>query len=177
MSTEGIEPDYDAVPFPSDTSSSRPSLHDMYQNFQHSPATVSHLAPRAPVYDPTGSGPGNRRTVPPHSLTAPDAYSYPGPQQPRPNVIDLPETGPPGRYIPWYEGSREDLERDPEKCSTPPKDPVQEKGRLTAAEFDYERLQAMNTKEREKYLKTKRIEFHVTCRHPTSDSFTVGVDV
>jgi hypothetical protein len=77
--------------------------------------------------------------------------------------MEFPETGPPGRHIPWYDGPRNDLEKAPEKPSNEPKDLVQEKERLTAAELEYERLQAMDTKEREKYLKKKRIEFHVTC--------------
>lgn len=168
MSTEKIEPDYDAVPFPSTSSRSRPSLHDMYQHFQRGPATAPYPVFNTPVYDDVASsGQGRRRAASPHTLVTPrpNVYSrYPEPQQPtaRLNMIDgfgSLETGPPGRYIPWNDDPRDDLEKGSEKLPTG----QEEKERLTAAELEYERLQAMDSKEREKYLKKKRIEFHVTC--------------
>ena len=77
-----------------------------------------------------------------------------------------PETRPPGRYIPWNDDPRDDLEKGPEKIPPQPKDHAQEeKERLTAAGLEYERLRSMDTKEREKYLKKKRIQFHVTCAY------------
>ena len=173
MATEKIEPDYDAVPFPSASSRSRPSLHDMYQNFQRGSATPSYPVFRTPVYDDlTSSGQGGRRSASPHTLITPRpaVYTrYPEPQKPtaRLNVVDglgSPETGPPGRYIPWSGDLRDDLEKGTEMSPSQSKDPRQEeKNRLTAAELEYERLAAMDTREREKYLKKKRIEFHVTC--------------
>jgi hypothetical protein len=175
MSTEKIEPDYDAVPFPSDSSHSRPSLHDMYQNFQRGPAAASYPVFHTPVYDdPTGFGRGARRAASPHTLVTPRAaiYSrYPGPQQHAARLDTIGsagslEAGPPARYIPWNDDPRDGLGKGSEKPPLQQKDPAQEeKERLTAAELEYERLQAMDTKEREKYLKKKRIEFHVTCRY------------
>jgi len=179
MSTEKIEPDYDAVPFPSDSSRSRPSLHDMYQNFQRGPAPAPYPIFHTPVYDdPTCSSRGTGRAASPHTLVAPRSAvhpRYPGPQQhtARLNTIDSVgsfETGPPGRYIPWNNDRRDDLEEGSEKLAQS-KDSIQEeKERLTAAEAEYERVQAMNTKEREKYLKKKRIEFHVTCGYPQTNT-------
>jgi hypothetical protein len=173
MSTEKIEPDYDAVPFSSTSSRSRPSLHNLYQNIQRGPATASYPVFRTPIYDEVaGSGQGGRRAASPHTLATPRpaVYSrYPEPQQPtgRLSTIDSfgsPETGPPGRYIPWNDNPRDDLEKGSEKLPARSKNPGQEeKERLTAAELEYARLEAMDTKEREKYLKKKRIEFHVTC--------------
>ena len=187
MSAEKIEPDYDAVPFPSDSSRSRPSLHDMYQNFQRDPTTASYPVFHTPVYDdPTGSGWGARRAASPHTLVTPKSvvYSrYPELRQHRAglNTMDIvapPDAGPPGRHIPWNDGPRDDPEKG---CGVPlpqPKDPAQEEERLTAAELEYERLQAMDTKEREKYLKKKRIEFHVTCGYPqTGISVRVSIYV
>lgn len=175
MSTERIEPDYDAVPFPSDSSRSRPSLHDMYQNFQRGPAPAPYPVFRTPVYDdPAGSSHGTRRAASPHTLATPRSVvypRYPGSQQHTTglNTIDSVgsiETNPPGRYIPWNGDHREDLEKGSEKLGYS-KDPAkEEKERLTAAEAEYERLESMDTKEREKYLKKKRIEFHVTCECP-----------
>lgn len=172
MSTDRIEPDYDAVPFPSDSSRSRPSLHDMYQNFQRGPVHVPYPVFRTPVYDdPTDSGRGARRAASPHTLVTPRPAVYPrylGPQQHTARLdaihgVDSVETNPPGRYIPWNNDHRDGLKEGLEKFSQS-KDPIQEeKERLTAAEAEYERLQAMDTKEREKYLKERRIEFHVTC--------------
>jgi len=172
MSTEKIEPDYDAVPFPSDSSRSRPSLHDMYQNFQRGPAPTSYPVFHMPVYDdPAGSSRVTRRAASPHTLATPRpavASRYRGPQQypARLNTIDSvdsSEPGPPGRYIPWKDDRRDDLGDASEKLVRS-KDPIrEEEERLTAAETEYERLQAMDTKEREKFLKKKRIEFHVTC--------------
>lgn len=173
MPTGKIEPDYDAVPFPSDSSRSRPSLHDMYQNFQHGPATASYPIFHTPVYDdPTSSDQGARRAASPHTLATPRSTVHPRYTGPRHHTTGLstiggmgsPEIGPPGRYIPWNDDPQDDLEKGSEKLPPPPRDPAQEeKERLTAAELEYERLQAMDTKEREKYLKKKRIEFHVTC--------------
>ena len=172
MSTDKIEPDYDAVPFPSNSSRSRPSLHDMYQNYKRGPVPATYPVFHTPVYDDlTGPSHGGRRAASPHTLVAPGStlYSrYPGPQQDiaRLNTTDSigpAVTNPPGRYIPWNDDHREDLEKD-SAIDVQRKDPVQEeKERLTGAEVEYERLQAMSTKEREKYLRTKRIEFHVTC--------------
>ena len=172
MSTDKIEPDYDAVPFPSNSSRSRPSLHDMYQNYKRGPVPATYPVFHMPVYDDlTGSSHGGRRAASPHTLVAPGStvYSrYPGPQQDTARLnatggVGRAVTNPPGRYIPWNDDRREDLEKDSEK-DVQLKDPVQEeKERLTGAEVEYERLQAMSTKEREKYLRTKRIEFHVTC--------------
>jgi len=186
MSADRIEPDYDAVPFPSDSSRSRPSLHDMYQNFQRGPVPAPYPVFRTPVYDdPNDSGPGARRTASPHTLVAPrsTAYShYPGPHQHtvRPNTIDAVETvepNPPGRYIPWNDDRRGDLEEGLEKLSQS-KDPIQEeKKRFTAAEAEYERLQAMDTKEREKYLKKRRVEYHVTCGCPQAKPSRTSVDL
>ena len=185
MSTEKIEPDYDAVPFPSDSSRSRPSLHDMYQNFQRGPVPAPYPVFHMPVYDgPTSSGQGARRAASPHTLVTsrPAVYSrYPGPQQhaPRLNTIDSvgsTEINPPGRYMPWNNDLREDLEKDPERLAQS-KDPIQEeKERLTAADAEYERLQSMDAEEREKYLKKKRIEFHVTCGCLQASSSRAGVD-
>lgn len=169
MTTEKIEPDYDAVPFSSTFSRSRPSLHDMYQNFQRGPATASYPVFHTPIYDDVaGSVQGGRRAASPHTLITPRPAvypHYPDPQQPtaRLNGLGPPEVGPPGRYIPWNHDPRDDLEKGPEKLPVRSKDSGREEKRLTAAELEYERLQAMDTKEREKYLKTKRIEFHVTC--------------
>ena len=172
MSTEKIEPDYDAVPFPSDSSRSRPSLHDMYQSFQRNPTSVSYPVFHTPVYDdPTGSSRGARRAASPHTLVTPRpavTSRYPGPQQhvARLDTIDSVgsrEPNPQGRYIPWNDNRRDDPNEGSEELPRS-KDPIQEeKERLTAAEAEYERLEAMDTKEREKYLKKKRIEFHVTC--------------
>jgi len=185
MSTEKIEPDYDAVPFPSDSSRSRPSLHDMYQNFQRGPVPAPYPVFHTPVYDdPNISGRGARRVASPHTLVTPRSavYSrYPGPQQhgPRLNTIDSAgsvEENPPGRYIPWNDDRREDLEKNSEKLARS-NGPIQEKEeRLIAAEAEYERLQSMDAKEREKYLKKKRIEFHVTCGYPQTNSSRAGVD-
>ena len=180
MSTERIEPDYDAVPFPSDSSRSRPSLQDMYQSFQRNPASLSYPVFRTPNYeDPTGSSRGARRAASPHTLVIPGpvaASHYPGPQQhtTRLNTIGSLGSnglGPQGRYIPWDDDHQEDPDEGPGKLARP-KDPIQEQEeRLTAAEAEYERLEAMDAREREKYLKEKRIEFHVTCRyHPTNAS-------
>lgn len=173
MSNGKIEPDYDAVPFPSTSSRSRPSLHDMYKNFQRGPATASHPVFHTPVYDDVvGSGHGGRRAASPHTLVTPRPAVYPRyPEPHRPTArlntidgLDYTETSPLGRYIPWNDDPREDLEKGSEKLAIRSKDPgKEEKDRLTAAELEYERLQAMDTKEREKYLKKKRIEFHVTC--------------
>ena len=173
MSTEKIEPDYDAVPFPSTSSHSRPSLHDMYQNFQRGPATASYPVFRTPVYDEVvDSGQGGRRAASPHTLATPTPAvhsRYLEPQKPTGRLstigsLGFPETGPPGRYIPWNDDPRGDLEKGSENLPARSKDPGQEeKERLTAAELEYARLEAMDTKEREKYLKKKRIEFHVTC--------------
>ena len=184
MSAEQIEPDYDAVPFPSDSSRSRPSLHDMYQNFQRGPAPAPYPVFHTPVYDdPTGSSHGARRTASPHTLVTPRPAvhsRYPGPQQhaARLNTIDSVgsiETNPPGRYIPWNSDRREDLEKGSEGL-VHSKDPAKEEmERLTAAEAEYERLQSMDTKEREKYLKKKRIEFHVTCGYPQASFSRPGV--
>ena len=185
MSTEKIEPDYDAVPFPSNSSRSRPSLHDMYQNFQRGPVPAPYPVFHMPVYDdPTISGRGARRTASPHTLVTPRyaVYSrYPGPQQHAigPNAIGgvgSIEQKTPGRYIPWNDDRREDLEKGSEKLAQS-NDPIQEeKERLTAADAEYERLQSMDTEEREKYLKKKRIEFHVTCGCPQASSSRAGVD-
>jgi hypothetical protein len=72
MSTEKIEPDYDAVPFPSNSSRSRPSLHDMYQNFQRGPVPRPILfSIRRFTTDPTGSSRGARRAASPHTLATP----------------------------------------------------------------------------------------------------------
>ena len=185
MSAEKIEPDYDAVPFPSDSSRSRPSLHDMYQSFQRNPASVSYPVFHIPVYDDTtGSSGRTRRAASLHTLAAHRSVAtprYPRPQQhiARLNTIDSEgssEPGPQGRHIPWNDNSRDGLNEDLEKHSLS-KDPIQEeKERLTVAEIEYERLEAMDTKEREKYLKKKRIEFHVTCGYPTQ-CFRIGVDL
>ena len=172
MSTEKIDPDYDAVPFPSTSSRSRPSLHDMYQNFQRGPATASFPVFHTPVYDDvTGSGQERRRAASPHTLVTPRPAVYSRSPEPRQSTArlnkiggsGLHEPGPPGRHIPWNDDPQDDLEKGPEKLPARSKDPGQEKERLTAAELEYERLEAMDTKEREKYLKKKRIEFHVTC--------------
>jgi uncharacterized membrane protein YjjP (DUF1212 family) len=172
MSTEKIEPDYDAVPFPSDSSRSRPSLHDVYKSFQRNPASASYPVFHTPVYnDPAGSSWGARRAASPHTLVTPRpvvASHYPGPQQhaARLTTIDsvgFLEAGLQGRYIPWNDDRRDHLDEGSENLAHS-KDPIQEeKDRLTAADVEYERLEAMDTKEREKYLKKKRIEFHVTC--------------
>jgi len=172
MSTEKIEPDYDAVPFPSDSSRSRPSLQDIYQSFQRNPASSSYPVFRTPIYeDPNGTIRGARRAASPHTLVPlgpAAAPRYPAPQQHTAglNTIDsvgFNEPGPQGRYIPWNDNRRDDPDEDPEKLALQ-KDPIKEQEeRLTAAEADYVRLEGMDTKEREKYLKKKRIEFHVTC--------------
>ena len=185
MSTEKIEPDYDAVPFPSNSSRSRPSLHDMYQNFQRSPVPAPYPVFHTPVYDgPTIPSQGARRAASPHTLVTPRSavYSrYPGLQQHGAglstiNSASSVEVNPPGRYIPWNGDRREDLEKDPERLAQS-NDPIQEeKERLTAADAEYERLQSMDTKEREKYLKKKRIEFHATCRYSQASSSCAGVD-
>ena len=184
MSTEKIEPDYDAVPFPSDSSRSRPSLQDMYQSFQRNPVSSSYPVFRTPVYeDPVGSSRGTRRAPSPHTLVTPRsvvASRYPRPQQhiARLDTIDSvgpPDPGPHGRYIPWNDDRRDDVDGGPER-PTRPKDPIQEEEqRLTAAEEEYARLETMDTKEREKYLKKKRIEFHVTCGYP-SRCFRIDTD-
>ena len=184
MSTDKIEPDYDAVPFPSNSSRSRPSLHDMYQNYERGPIPATYPVFHMPVYDDlTGPTYGGRRAASPHTLVTPGStvYSrYPGPRQhaARLNItngMSPAVTNSPGRYIPWNDDHREGLEKDSEKV-VQPKDPVQkEKDRLTAAEVEYERLQSMSTKEREKYLRTKRIEFHVTCGY-RANSFRADVD-
>lgn len=176
MSTGKIEPDYDAVPFPSTSSRSRPSLHDMYQNFQRDPASATYPVFHTPVYDDVvGSGQGGRRAASPHTLPTPIPVVYSRYPEPRHLTARLStidsfgslETGPPGRYIPWNDDPSADLEKGSEKLPTRSKDPRQEeKERLTAAELEYARLEAMDTKEREKYLKKKRIEFHVTCGCP-----------
>jgi len=172
MSTEKIEPDYDAVPFPSDSSRSRPSLQDVYQSFQRNPASSSYPIFRTPIYeDPTGTIRGARRAASPHTLVTLGpvaAPHYSGPQQhtARLNAFDsvgLNEPRPQGRYIPWNDDRQDNPDEDSEKLARQ-KDPVKEQEeRLTAAEAEYERLEAMDAEEREKYLKKKRIEFHVTC--------------
>ena len=170
MSTERIEPDYDAVPIPSDSSRSRPSLQDMYQSFQRNPAPSSYPVFRTPIYeDPTGSSRGARRAASPHTLATPGPVPrYPEPQQHAASLntigsVGSNELGLRGRYIPWNDNRQDNPDEDLEKLALP-KDPIQEqKERLTAAEAEYERLEGMDTKEREKYLKKKRIEFHVTC--------------
>ena len=184
MSTEKIEPDYDAVPFPSDSSRSRPSLHDMYQSFQRNPASASYPVFHTPVYDdPTGSNQGARRAASPHTLATPSSVvtsHYPGPHQriARLDTIDSVgshELHPQGRYIPWNDNHRDDPNEDSEKLVRS-KDPIQEEEeRLTAAEVEYERLEAMDAKEREKYLKKKRIEFHVTCGYPQANSSVLAL--
>ena len=185
MSTEQIEPDYDAVPFPSDSSRSRPSLHDIHQSFQRiNPASASYPVFRTPVYDdPTGSSRGVRRAASPHTLVTPRPVvpRYPGPQHTvRLNTIDSVdsrEQGPQGRYIPWNDNRRDDLEEGSEKPARS-RDPIQEeKDQLSAAEAEYARLEAMDTKEREKYLKKKRIEFHVTCGYFQANPFVLRVDL
>ena len=172
MSTERIEPDYDAVPFPSDSSRSRPSLQDIYQSFQRNPAPSSYPIFRTPIYeDPTGTIRGARRAASPHTLVTlgpAAAPRYPGPQQHTAGLntfdnVGLNEPGPQGRYIPWNDNRQDNPDEDSENV-TRQKDPIKEQEeRLTAAEAEYERLEAMDAKEREKYFKKKRIEFHVTC--------------
>ena len=172
MSTEKIEPDYDAVPVPSDSSRSRPSLQDIYQSFQRNPASSSYPVFRTPIYeDPNGTIRGARRAASPHTLVTRgpvNAPRYPGPQQHAAelNTIDsvgFNEPGPQGRYIPWNDNRQDNPDENSEKVARQ-KDPIKEQEeRLTAAEAEYERLEAMDAKEREKYLKKKRIEFHVTC--------------
>lgn len=172
MSTEKIEPDYDAIPFPSDSSRSRPSLNNMYQTFQGGTAS-SYPVFHTPVYDgPAGSRQVARRAASPYTLATPRPAihsRYPELQQHAENLstiegVGSPEVGPPGRHIPWNDGPRDDVEKGLEKLPHQLEGPMKEKEQATTAELEYERLQAMDTTEREKYLRRKRIEFHVTCR-------------